>query len=298
MLCLMTLADVEAVSREILTPWKEELLWRLYVDTYNHLTLSYADEVIDRKQSLQSALIDGRPSDLSADEIAAFLEGLPRRYLQLFSKDAVYQHVRLSRDLGPDSVQAWLDRVDSGWELTVLTQDRPFLFSSISGVLSSFGMDILRGFAFTKPNGLIVDMFHFTDDERFLALNPEGEHELLKVLNDVVLGRADIAARLRGREQGAFRNRLPGFAPVVHCDNESSRRYTIVEIVAEDALGLLYRISRAISESGCDVDLVLIATEGRRAIDVFHLTKAGVKLTRDQQAEVTGNLQRVLEGRS
>ena len=36
MLCIMTLADVEAVSRETLTPWKEEMLWRLYVDTYNH----------------------------------------------------------------------------------------------------------------------------------------------------------------------------------------------------------------------------------------------------------------------
>jgi [protein-PII] uridylyltransferase len=297
MLCLITLADVEAVSREILTPWKEELLWRLYVDTYNHLTLSYGDEVIDRAQA-RSALIDGRPSDLDADEIAGFLEGLPRRYLQLFSKEAVYQHVRLSRDLAPDTLQAWLNRAHSGWELTVLTHDRPFLFSNISGVLSSFGMDILRGFAFTKPNGLVVDMFHFTDDERFLALNEEGEEQLLRLLNEVALGRADIAARLQGREQGVFRKRLPGFAPVVHCDNESSRRYTIVEIVAEDALGLLYRISRAISESGCDVDLVLIATEGRRAIDVFHLTRAGVKLTPDQQAEVTGNLQRVLEGRS
>ncbi len=47
MLCLLTLADVEAVSRETLTPWKEELLWRLYVDTYNHLTVAYGDEVID-----------------------------------------------------------------------------------------------------------------------------------------------------------------------------------------------------------------------------------------------------------
>jgi [protein-PII] uridylyltransferase len=294
----MTLADVEAVSREILTPWKEELLWRLYVDTYNHLTLTYADEVIDREQSLHSALIEGRPPDLSADQIAAFLEGLPRRYLQLFSKEAVYRHARVARDLPTDTVQAWLDRDGSSWELTVLTHDRPFLFSNISGVLSSFGMDILRGFAFTKPNGLIVDMFQFTDDEQFLALNPEGEAELLKLLNDVVLGRADIASRLRGREQGAFRQRLPGFAPVVHCDNESSRRYTILEIVAEDALGLLYRVSRAMSESGCDVDLVLIATEGRRAIDVFHLTRGGVKLTADQQAEVTKNLQEVLEGRS
>jgi UTP:GlnB (protein PII) uridylyltransferase len=52
------------------------------------------------------------------------------------------------------------------------------------------------------------------------------------------------------------------------------------------------------SESGCDVDLVLIATEGRRAIDVFHLTRGGKKLTPAQQQEVTGNLHRVLEGRS
>ncbi|MFN7914787.1 MAG: HD domain-containing protein [Vicinamibacterales bacterium] len=298
MLCLMTLADVEAVSRETLTPWKEELLWRLYVDTYNHLTLTYGDEIIDRRQSMTTALLAQRPDDLAEEEIAAFLEGLPRRYLQLFSADAVFRHVRLSRDLAPDAVKAWLNRVESGWELTVLTHDRAFLFSNISGVLSSYGMDILRGFAFTKPSGLIVDMFHFTDDEQFLELNPEGEGELLKTLTETVLGQKDIAVRLRGREQGAFRRRLPGFAPVVHCDNESSRKYTIVEIVAEDALGLLYRVSRMMSESGCAVDLVLIGTEGRRAIDVFHIRRDGRKLTPDQQADITGNLQRVLEGRS
>ncbi|MGE0448592.1 MAG: HD domain-containing protein [Vicinamibacterales bacterium] len=298
LLCLMTLADVGAVSPETLTPWKEELLWRLYVDTYNHLTLTYGDEVIDREQSLHAAVLDQRPDDVGDEEIASFLEGLPRRYLQLFSADAVYRHVRRSREIGPDTVEAWLERSDAGWELTVLTRDRPFLFSNISGVLSSFGMDILRGFAFTKPTGLVLDTFHFTDEERFLELNPEGEAQLLKLLVEVVRGRVDIAARLRGREEGAFRSRLPGFAPVVYCDNDSSRRYTIVEIIAEDALGLLYRVSRAMSESGCDVDLVLIATEGRRAIDVFHLTRDGVKLTPDQQAAVIGNLQRVLEGRS
>src|SRR5687767_14539859 len=51
MLCLLTLADVEAVSPETLTPWKEELLWRLYVDTYNHLTQRYGDERIERSQA-------------------------------------------------------------------------------------------------------------------------------------------------------------------------------------------------------------------------------------------------------
>jgi [protein-PII] uridylyltransferase len=298
MLCLMTLADVEAVSRETLTPWKEELLWRLYVDTYNYLTLSYSDEVIDRNQSSHSDLIDRRPGDLTAAEIASFLEGLPRRYLQLFAPDAVYKHVRAARDLDGTGTRAWVEHTGSAWELTVLTHDQPFLFSNISGVLSSFGMDILRGFAFTKPDGIIVDMFHFTDDERFLELNDGGDAQLIKTVEDVVAGRIDIAAKLKGREEGAFRRRLPGFAPVIHCDNESSRRYTIVEIVAENALGLLYRVSRAMSDSGCDVDLVLIATEGRRAIDVFHLTRNGEKLTAAQQQDIIATLHRVLEGRS
>jgi [protein-PII] uridylyltransferase len=296
MLCLMTLADVEAVSRETLTPWKEELLWRLYVDTYNFLTLSYGDEVIGPDVSVQTDLIAGRPSDLSADQITQFLEGLPRRYLQLFTPEAVYRHVTQALHLDLDAVQARLDRSDSGWELTVLTHDKPFLFSNISGVLSSFGMDIQRGFAFTKPNGIIVDVFHFTDNERFLEMNPGGDAQLLKLLEDVLARRVDIATRLKGREEGIFRRRLPGFAPVIHCDNEASRRYTIVEIVAENALGLLYRVSRVMSELGCDVDLVLIATEGRRAIDVFHLTRSGQKLTPSQQEEMTDNLQRVLEG--
>ena len=299
MLCLMTLADVEAVSRETLTPWKEELLWRLYVDTYNYLTLSYSDEVIDRNQAAIAAVVEGREPDLTAKEVEEFLQGLPRRYLQLFSREAVSRHVRLSRGLGRDVLHAWVEKTDAAWELTVITKDKPFLFSNISGVLSSYGMDILRGYAFTKPDGLVVDTFHFTDEERFLDLNPgDGEALIIRRLEEVVAGRADIASRLKGREEGALRQRLPGFSPVVHCDNDSSRRYTIVEIVAENRLGLLYRVSRAMSESGCDVDLVLIATEGRRAIDVFHLTRGGKKLTPAQQQEVTANLHRVLEGRS
>jgi [protein-PII] uridylyltransferase len=297
MLCLMTLADVEAVSLEMLTAWKEELLWRLYVDTYNHLTLAYGDEVID-SPSILADVIDGRPSDLNAAEVEEFLEGLPRRYLQLFSRDAVYKHVRVARDLTRDPVQAWLERTRGEWELTVVTGDQPFLFSNISGVLSSFGMDILRGFAFTKPNGLVVDMFHFSDQERFLELNDGGEAELVRALRDVVAGRTNVAARLKGREEGIFRRRSLGFAPVVHCDNDSSRRYTIVEVVAENALGLLYRISRAMSDSGCDVDLVLIETEGQRAIDVFHLTRNGAKLTAAEQQALIANVQRALEGRS
>ena len=70
------------------------------------------------------------------------------------------------------------------------------------------------------------------------------------------------------------------------------------DIVTGNALGLLYRISRVISRHGCDVDLVLIATEGDKAIDVFHITKRGAKLTGEAQQALSADLQRTLEGTS
>jgi [protein-PII] uridylyltransferase len=297
MLCLMTLVDVEAVSPETLTPWKEELLWRLYVDTYNHLTQRYGDELIERNQAGLDELLKQRPDDLSTAEITRFLEGFPQRYLQLFAPDAIYRHVRLARNIHPDEVHLSLERNDGVWTLAAATLDKPFLFSNICGVLSSFGMNIIRGHALTNPNGLVLDIFQFIDDERFLELNPDAHDQVLHVLEDVVSGRADVTTLLRGREQGVLQSKgTSRFTPVVRADNEASGRYTIIDIVANNGLGLLYRISRVISRHGCDVDLVLIATEGEKAIDVFHITKGGSKLTEAEQQALTSDLLRTLEG--
>jgi [protein-PII] uridylyltransferase len=291
----MTLADVEAVSPETLTRWKEELLWRLYVDTYNYLTLQYGDDLIERTQAAATECVARRPGDLGAGEVAGFLEGLPRRYLQLFDRRTIYQHVRLARNIHPDEVHLRLEPADAAWQLTVVTLDKPMLFANICGVLSSFGMDILRGHAMTNPNGLVLDVVQFTDGERFLALNPGASDAVLHAIEDVVAGRSTAADRLRGRREGLLRRRAGHAAPIVHADGEASRRYTVLEIVAPDKLGLLYRISRAIATEGCAIDLVLIATEGDKAIDVFHITKNGAKLTAADQHALTEHLQHMLE---
>jgi [protein-PII] uridylyltransferase len=297
LLCLMTLADIEAVSPDTLTPWKAELLWRLYVDTYNHLTQRYGDELIERNEAGLTELQANRPADVGATEVTQFLEGLPQRYLHAFPRDTIYRHIGLARDIKPDEVHLSLEQKGTTWALAVATLDKPFLFSNICGVLSSFGMNILRGHAFTNPNGLVLDAFEFTDEERFFELNRDAQDQVLRVMQDVVSGRADVTARLRGREQSILQARSAlRFAPVVHTDNKASGRYTILDIVTGNALGLLYRISRVISQHGCDVDLVLIATEGEKAIDVFHITKVGSKLTEAEQIALTSDLQRTLEG--
>ena len=264
---LMTLADVEAVSRETLTAWKEELLWRLYVDTYNFLTLSYSDEVIDRNQSAIAEVIDGREQDLTAKEVEEFLQGLPRRYLQLFSREAVPARASLPRPGARRAPRlARKERRGLGADGHHERQAVP--------VLEHFGRALVmrHGHPARLPSpsrtAWSSTRFHFVDEERFLELNPEdGEALIIRRLEEVIAGRADIASRLKGREE-ALRQRLPGFVggalrqrllpPLYHRRNRGGEP-------ARPAV----RVSRAMSESGCDVDSC--ATEGRRAIDVFHL---------------------------
>ena len=44
MLSLLTYADIKSVNPEALTPWKTELLWRLYAATANYLARSLDKE--------------------------------------------------------------------------------------------------------------------------------------------------------------------------------------------------------------------------------------------------------------
>ena len=295
-LVLLTLADVGAVSPETLTPWKEELLWRLYVDAYNQLTLGYGDDIIDRGQALVAALQANRPADVSESEMASFLEGLPRRYLLLFPPEAIYGHVRLSRDIEPDAAHFLLEKKAEAWELTVVSHDKPFLFSNICGVLAYFGMDILRGHALTSLSGTVLDVFQFADSDGFFERNSQGREDFDRRLRDVVNGHADVTALLRSKERSVLFRRAPvRRQPTVYFDNAHSQRYTILELVAEDAPGLLYRVSRIISEHGIDVDLVLISTEGKKAIDVFHITRGGGKLSEDAEASLKADLERMLK---
>ena len=296
MLVLLTLCDVGAVSPETLTPWKEELLWRLYVDAYNQMTLGYGDDVIDRDQALVAALQANRPADIPEAEMAAFLEGLPRRYLILFSHDAIYRHVRLGRDIRPNEAHFFLEKKAEAWELTVVSLDKPFLFSNICGVLAYFGMDILRGHALTSPAGLALDVFQFADGDGFFERNSEGPKEFDRRLREIVSGTTDVKMLLKSKEGSVLARRaLVRRTPVVHFDTGHSQKYTVLELVADDAPGLLHRVSRVISDHGVDVDLVLISTEGQKAIDVFHITRGGSKLSDADEALLKADLERMLK---
>ena len=182
--------------------------------------------------------------------MASFLEGLPRRYLILFSQDAIYRHVLLSRDIRPNEAHFFLEKKAEAWELTVVSLDKPFLFSNICGVLAYFGMDILRGHALTSLAGLAVDVFQFADSDAFFERNSQGRKDFDQRLDEVVSGRTDVTSLLKSKEGSVLPARsLVRRTPVVYFDTGHSQRYTVLELVADDAPGLLYRVSRVISES-------------------------------------------------
>ena len=63
-------------------------------------------------------------------------------------------------------------------------------------------------------------------------------------------------------------------------------QHTLVEVIAQDQLGLLYRVSSQLSRQNCNIEIAVIETEGQMAIDAFYLTSAGKKLNAAHQQRV------------
>jgi [protein-PII] uridylyltransferase len=293
-LCLLTYADICAVNPEAMTPWRAELLWRLYAATSNHLTHSVDDERLRASEpspdDLERILAEWRaPADRA--ELRAFLEGFPRRYTATHSAEQVARHFELARRLEREPIGVDVRARSGHFELTVVTADRPRLFASITGTLAAWGMNIVKADAFANAQGVILDTFRFIDLHRTLELNPSERDRFRQNLTDVLSGRVKLDQLLQGRvrAESAAEPKVEVKARV-RFDSQSSSHSTLLELVAQDRPGLLYDVSSVLADHDCNIEVALIDTQGERAIDVFYLTCRGSKLDTSTQEAVLQDL--------
>ncbi len=79
---------------------------------------------------------------------------------------------------------------------------------------------------------------------------------------------------------------IPGVRADVKVDNQDSDFYTIIEVTGEDRLGILYEITQALTDHGCNISFSRISTLGNRILDVFYIQDEwGEKIVEKQKIE-------------
>jgi [protein-PII] uridylyltransferase len=278
-LTLLTYADISAVNPNAMTPWRAQQLWQLYLMVYNELT-----------RELESERIEALPS--GPPERVLFLEGFPTRYLRTHSEAEIDEHMAMVASSRERGLAVDIRRLHSAWQLTLVAADKPGLFASVAGTLSSFGMNILKAEAFSNRRGLVLDTFTFADPMRTLALNETEADRLRGIVERVIAGKADVRELLKNRPKPAPPSRRARIPARVRFDSEASKSATLIEIVAQDRPGLLYDLARAISSNGGNIEVVLINTEAHKAIDVFYVTAGGRKLDVEKQRTLAAALEK------
>ncbi|MBQ0996143.1 [protein-PII] uridylyltransferase [Streptomyces nigra] len=187
-----------------------------------------------------------------------------------------------------------------GVELLIAVPDQPGVLPAVAGVLAMHRLTVrtaeLR--ALDLPDGVdgSVLLLNWRVAAEYGSL-PQATRlraDLVRALD----GSLDIAGRLAERDAAYPRRRgVVAPPPRVTVHPAASRLATVIEVRAQDAPGLLFRIGRALEDASVRVRSAHVSTLGANAVDAFYVTgPEGAPLPGEEAVSVARKLEETLRG--
>ncbi|MGW4013789.1 [protein-PII] uridylyltransferase [Streptomyces sp. NPDC004763] len=187
-----------------------------------------------------------------------------------------------------------------GVELLIAVPDQAGVLPAVAGVLALHRLTVRTAELRSLPLPDGVDGSVLLLDWRVAAQYgslPQAARlraDLVRALD----GTLDIAGRLAERDAAHPRRRgVEPPPPRVTVAPAASRLATVIEVRAQDAPGLLFRLGRALEAAGVRVRSAHVSTLGANAVDAFYVTRGeGVPLPGEEAASVAREVEESLRG--
>jgi [protein-PII] uridylyltransferase len=283
-LYVMTFADMKSVAPNVWNNWRDMVVSELYVralEVFERGSFAVEDPEAraDRARGRLRSALAGRTPPIAGAHVERALAMLPSSYFLSASEDSFVQHLDLWRAFAedPEGAATAVRHVPAREysEFTVVTADRPGLFSMITGVLTAHAMNILSAKITTARDGTVLDVFriaHAGSVER--VLDESRWQKVRETLDQVLRGKTTIESVVATIPKPSLlvRRLLPPIETSALIDNETSAEYSLVEVSAEDRMGVLYTITRTLYHEGCAIHRARVSTVLRHVYDVFYVT--------------------------
>ena len=298
MLYLLTYADLSAVSPTAWSPWKAALLQDLYLRTLRTFEQS-ADVKHDKLQMTAERfqkLQEAARSSFDPEEIRSFIDAMPVHYLDTTSVRKQLYHLEMFRHLLKEKlVIRYRHRHDKGYtELTICAYDAYGMFYRTAGTIAAKNLNVLRAQVYTGRNGVMIDTFQITDADGKLIDYDDVWKTITADLREVLSGERRPLEPRPSQFDRAITAPVPAS---VEFDNTTSDALTIIDIIARDRVGLLFRITKCLYDLNLDIASAKIVTEGVRVMDSFYVSDLfRMKITDPERiAKIQDALMKVLD---
>jgi [protein-PII] uridylyltransferase len=290
LLLVLTVADIRAVGPKTWNGWKAQLLRDLYYRAEEVLSGGLTSEGRESRVAAALTALKVELRGWSDDDFEAHMRRGTPAYWLAFDAATHARHARLVRNAeaagDPLSIDTRVDAWRSVTEVTVYTKDEPGLFSRLAGAMALSGADIVDARIFTLTNGMALDSFWIQDADGRPVDRPDKLAKLAVTIRRVLEERGDDLLAELTRQRSAIPSRLSVFKvpPRVLIDNQASASHTVIEVNGRDRHGLLYDLTRALSQQKLQISSARISTFGERAIDVFYVKdQFGLKIDHESR---------------